>query len=72
MVLYKLIHDMLKWLTAFCLKAPIFVCCLDHLILFQFRQLVVNIIIMELQVVFGLLLLAIAIESLNAKFGVKS
>ena len=38
--------------TAFCKKAHIFLFSSDHPILIKFRQLVVNIVIKELQVVF--------------------
>ena len=47
----------------------------DHPILIKFRQLVVNIVIKELQMVFWLIQLSIAMEtwkSLNAKLSVKS
>ena len=60
--------------TAFCKKAQNFYTS-DHPILIKFRQLVLNIVIEELQMVFWLLQLSIATEtwkSLNAKLSVKS
>ena len=71
-------NDMSECLTcemAFCKKKLKILYSSDHPILIKFRQLVVNIVIKELQMVFWLLQLSIAMytwKSLNAKLSVKS